>query len=126
MNKQALREYFAEQGQTKQKFGTIDCVKFVATAVKIGWGRDYIEDLQYHDRRSAVERLRGAGGLQLATCEVLGDMRPISELEPGDVIWFDRPATLGLLMPGYIAVKWGKTVHRFEIQPQMWGWRSGR
>lgn len=124
MNEDALREYFVEQSNLPQKFGTIDCVKFVANAVRIGWDRDYLGVLQYHDRRSAVDRLRALGGLRGACNHAMGDMVSITELEPGDVVWFDKPATIGLLMPNYVAVKLGKAIHRFQIEKQMMGWKT--
>jgi len=40
------------------------------------------------------------------------------------VIYFDKPATLGLLMGSYIAVKVGRVIHRLEIEPQQMGWRT--
>jgi Domain of unknown function (DUF6950) len=124
MNADALREYFDEQSGKRQSFGKIDCVSFVANAVRVGWDRDYLGVLQYHDRRSAVDRLRELGGLFNACCFAMGETVSIEKLEPGDVIWFDKPATVGLLMPGYVAVKMGKCIHRFEIEPQMIGWRT--
>ncbi len=93
-------------------------------AVFVGWGRDYRSILQYHDRRSAVDRLRVLGGLRGACNHAMGPMLAIDELEPGDVVWFDKPKSIGLLMPGYIAVKAGRTVHRFEIDPRMQGWKT--
>lgn len=54
----------------------------------------------------------------------MGDMISIDDLEPGDVIWFDRPASIGLLMPGYVALKMGRTIHRLEIEPRMKGWKT--
>lgn len=124
MNEDALRDYFDEQSGVRQKFGTIDCVKFVANAVRIGWGRNYLGVLQYSDRRSAVARLRELGGLRGACNMAMGEAVSIEELEPGDVVWFDKPATIGLLMPGYVAVKLGKCIHRFQIEKQMTGWRT--
>ena len=124
MNIEALRNYFALEATKPQKFGTVDCVKFVTHAVYIGWGRDYRDVLQYNSRRSAVNRLRELGGLQGACNYAMGPSMPIDQLEPGDVIWFDKPATIGLLMPGYIAVKMGHTIHRLEIESAMHGWRT--
>lgn len=126
MNVEALHAYLSEQAATRQRFGTVDCVSFVAGAVLAGWNRDYSDILGYSDRRSAVNRLRQLGGLRAACDYAMGDMHPIDELEPGDVIWFDEPATIGLLMPGYVAVKIGTPVHRVMIQPEMRGWISGR
>jgi hypothetical protein len=126
MNRIALRDFFNEQAHLPQKLGTVDCVSFVAQAVRVGWNRDYLGVLQYHDRRSAVDRLRELGGLRSACDHAMGEQYPVAELEAGDVIWFDRPKTIGLLMDGYVAVKMGRTIHRLQIEPQMMGWRSGR
>ncbi len=112
MNIPALHEYFIEQSQQQQKLGVVDCVQFVTGAVFAGWGRDYRDVLQYSDRRSAVTRLRQLGGLKEACVHALGEITIIDDLEPGDVIWYDKPATLGVLMPGYVAVKMGRSVQR--------------
>lgn len=122
MNIDALSTFFAAQAPTKQKFGTVDCVHFVTEAVFIGWGRDFRDVLKYNSRKTAVERLRYFGGLKAACQFAMGPMRSIEELKPGDVVWFDKPATIGLLMPGYIAVKMGHAIHRFQIENQMTGW----
>ena len=124
MNERAIRKFFVEQSQIRQKFGTVDCVSFVAQAVVVGWGRVHRDVLQYSDRRSAVDRLRSFGGLRRACNHAMGETFPIDELEPGDVVWFDKPATIGLLMPGYVAVKAGRCIHRLQIEPQMIGWKT--
>lgn len=124
MNKVALRDYFNEEFGKRQTFGAIDCVKFVAGAVFVGWDRNYLDVLQYVDRRSAVARLRELGGLRGACDHAMGARYSIAELAPGDVVWFDKPATIGLLMPGYIAVKMGRCIHRFQIEEQMTGWKT--
>ncbi|TFG83983.1 MAG: hypothetical protein E4G74_00325 [Erysipelotrichales bacterium] len=124
MNEEALREYFNDQSGVHQKFGTVDCVKFVAGAVRAGWNRDYLGVLQYSDRRSAVARLRELGGLRAACDMAMGEAVSVDSLEPGDVVWFDKPATIGLLMQEYVAVKLGKTIHRFKVDPKMIGWKT--
>lgn len=124
MNVTALRSYFNEQSGTPQRLGAVDCVKFVAGAVRVGWGRDFSTVLQYHNRRSAVDRLRELGGLKGACDVAMGDMHPVDELEPGDVVWFEKPDTIGVLMPGYIALKMGKTIHRLKVLPGMMGWKT--
>lgn len=124
MNINALRQFFDEQYGTPQKFGQVDCVRFVAEAVLVGWGRDYMDILGYSNRRTAVDRLRELGGLRGACDFAMGERRSIQELEPGDVVWFDKPATVGLLMPNYVAVKMGRCIHRFQIEPQMQGWKT--
>lgn len=124
MNVLALRAFFNTQAPQHQKLGTIDCVKFVTDAVFIGWGRDYRNILQYDSRRSAIDRLRELGGLQAACIHALGPMYPMEELTTGDVVWFDQPSSIGLLMPHYIALKMGHTIHRFDIEPEMRGWKT--
>ena len=124
MNIVALRKFFDEQANVPQRLGSVDCVLFVTGAVKAGWDRDYTSVLMYKDRRTAVQRLRQLGGLRRACDFAMGEAFPIDELEPGDVVWFDKPATIGLLMPGYVAVKLGKCVHRLEVEPQMMGWHT--
>lgn len=125
MNEDALHEYFIAEGSKKQKFGTVDCVSFVTGAVFAGWRRDYRSVLQYHDRRSAVVRLRELGGI-LGACDfAMGARHPVDKLSPGDVVYIEKPvASIGLLMPDYIAVKFGSTVHRYVIEPNMFGWKT--
>ena len=124
MNELALREYFNNEYGKPQKFGTIDCVQFVAGAVRAGWGRNYADVLRYNGRRDAINRLRELGGLRGACDFALGERFGIDELAPGDVVWFDKPATIGLLMPGYVAVKMGRCINRLKIEPQMTGWKT--
>jgi len=124
MNQAGLRNYFIEQAQAPGRFGTRDCVSFVTNAMLIGWGRNHVDLMQYHDRRSAVNRLRAAGGLRAACCHAWGDVRPVDELEPGDVVYFDKPPTLGLLMPGYVAIRSRRCIHRLQVEPQMMGWAT--
>ena len=124
MNIDALSEFFYAQATEKQKLGTIDCVNFVAEALFIGWDRDYRDILQYNSRRTAVNRLRELGGLKAACNFAMGSEQSIYDLQIGDVVWFDKPATIGLLMPGYIAVKLGKAVHRLQVEEHMTGWRT--
>ena len=127
MNVEALRDYFYETAAQEFKLGGMDCVRFVTEAVFIGWGRDYRDVLQYQDRRSAVSRLRFLGGLRGACNFAMGPMHDIDDLEPGDVVYYHKPkATIGLLMPGYVAVKMGKNIHRFEIEEGMKGWKTER
>lgn len=124
MNVLALQDFFWRESQRKQKLGVVDCVQFVCGAVKAGWDRDYSDILRYSDRRSAVQRLRVLGGLRAACDMAMGEQQPVDELEPGDVIWFDKPNTIGLLMPGYVAVKIGGRIDRYEIEPEMIGWKT--
>lgn len=107
-------------------FGQYDCVRFVAEALKVGWDKDYLKELQYHDRRSAVRRLRAAGGLREATIEVLGPEISITALGTGDVAWVEPPfgpKAIGLIMPSYIALKGKRTIHRLRMELAGSGWK---
>ncbi len=124
MNAQALHEYFERTAAAPFRLGGLDCVRFVAEALHAGWGRDYRTRLGYRDRRSACVRLRASGGLRDALGTVLGAEFPPTQLRPGDVAWFEPPATIGLVMPGYVAVKVGHTIHRADLCCAEFGWRT--
>ncbi len=124
MNIPALRLYLNEQAPLPFRLGVVDCVTFVCGAVLAGWGRDFRFHLHYDDRRSAVDQLRAAGGLEQSITTALGPLRPIAELKRGDVIWFDEPRTLGLLMDEYVAVKANCEIHRIALLPQYMGWKT--
>ena len=125
MNKQALRQFFHKQSVIRQKLGTVDCVTFVTQAVYVGWGRDYRSVLQFDDRRSAVNRLRELGGLKKACLHAMGSMYYMEDLEPGDVIWYDKPQpTLGLLMPGFVLVRGAYSIHRHAADDHLMGWKT--
>ena len=124
-----LRNYLANQAQLPFRLGVHDCTNFVAGALQAGWGneRNFFADLGYWDRRSAVKRLRLGGGLKAAITRVLGPMRPIQELNVGDVVWFDNPNTVGLLLPAvglYVAVKGHYEIRRLEPEKFLNGWRT--
>lgn len=122
VNIPALQEYFWDEAQLKQQFGVHDCVTFVVGALKVGWSRDFTHHLGYHDRKSAVLRLRQAGGLEAAITRVLGPKRPIRDLGPGSIIWFCEPDTVGLLMHDYIAVKYASGILKLDIIDNLEGW----
>ena len=124
MNIPALQTYFWCESTRTQQLGIVDCVKFVVGAVFVGWDRDYRDILQYSDRRSAINRLRELGGLKEACIHAMGQMHPVDELVPGDVIWIDSSTAIGLLMEGYVAVKAGRQIHRYQIDPEMTGWKT--
>ena len=124
MNIEATRNYFERVSRLPQRFGVYDCCTFVVETLLYGFNRDYRDALRYYDPRSAVRRLRKAGGLRDAFCEVLGPERLISGEVLGSVAYFDRPAFVGIVMPGYIAVKGNKVIHRFLIEPHRTGWRT--
>jgi hypothetical protein len=123
MNVQALAEFLSESAQRPAKLGSFDCVSFAFEGVKIGWDRDYLDCLGYQDRRSAIDRLRAADGLYDAICEGLGQDLPICELDPGDLAWLP-PSLIGLIMPGYIAVKCYRTVLRVPLEQARSGWKT--
>ena len=114
MNTVALSEYFETAAQQRAEFGHLDCVRFVVDAMYVGWDRDYRDVLQYSDRRSAVKRLRDAGGLQEAFIDALGEPVAASELRPGDIAWFSDPA-VGLVLENCIVVKMRKTIVRMRL-----------
>ncbi len=90
----------------------------------VGWGRDFTHELGYWDRRTAVSRLRAAGGLHQAISDVLGMPRHIEHLAPGDLVYFDTPPTLGLLLDNGVIVKGHYTVQRALLSPEMMGWST--
>jgi hypothetical protein len=124
MNELALRDYFERVARLPQRFGVYDCCTFVVEVLLYGFNRDFRHALRYWDRRSAVTRLRGAGGLREAFTDVLGPEQLISDCPPGTVAYFNNPAFVGILMPDYIAVKGHKVIHRFRIEPHRTGWRT--
>lgn len=122
MNHRAIAEYFNSQASTRSSLGDYDCVRFVIEALRVGWGVDYRAMLGYDDRRSAVDRLRLAGGLEGAFTREFGEPIAPAELLPGDVAYFEDPA-VGLVMPGYIAVKLRGSIGRVPLQFASKGWR---
>lgn len=126
MDAQALRDYFEEAAQRPFVFGDYDCVRFVAEAVRVGWGRDFMQQLRYQGRKSAVLRLRRADGLFQAVSGVLGAPTPTDDLMPGDVAWLPQGrASIGLIMPGYIALKGHQCIHRVDPSSATTGWSTG-
>lgn len=123
MNADGLGEYFASEAKTRARLGGLDCVRFAIEALYFGWGVDYREILGYHDRRSAIDRLRIAGGLEAAFTAELGEPIPPVLLLPGDLAYFPDPS-IGLVMPGYCAVKVHGTIARIPLQLIYKGWRS--
>lgn len=124
MNALALRQYLNTQANLTNKLGVTDCVTFVTNAVFAGWNRDYRGMLDYSDRKTAVAQLRRMGGLKGACMKAMGGMYSIADLEPGDVVWYNRPPCIGLLMQGYIMVKQAHTIHRVEIENHLMGWKT--
>jgi hypothetical protein len=122
MNTVALSEYFEATAQQRAEFGHLDCVRFVVDAMYVGWNRDYRDVLKYYDRRSAVNRLRAAGGLFEAFKDELGEPVPASELRPGDIAWYSDPA-VGLVLEDCIVVKIRKTIIRMPLDSITIGWK---
>lgn len=123
MDEIAIRDYFERAHGMRSALGDLDCVRFTIEGIFYGWGIDYREILGYQDRRTAIDRLRIAGGLQQAFTDELGDPVDVDELLPGDIAYFDDPA-VGLVMPGYIAVKYRSTIFRAPRQFARCGWHS--
>ena len=123
MNAEALHDYLARTAGQPARLGTLDCVRFVAEALHVGWGRDYRDLLHYSDRKSAVTQLRQAGGLYEAVCQALGQDIPVTDLEPGDIAWFPDPC-IGLILPDCIAVKYRSTVLRAPRNAAYSGWKT--
>lgn len=130
MNIEALSAYLQVAARAPAKFGGLDCVRFVSECLRIGWDRDFTHMLQYHDRRSAVDRLRRDGGLIEAMIAVFGQDIPISDLEPGDIACFPDP-TIGIILPSFlggqpaiIAVKFRRTILRLPLSAARSGWKT--
>ncbi len=123
MNVWALHKYLIAAAARPSVFGRYDCVCFVFEAIREGWDRDYLTRLDYYGRRSAVDRLRAAGGLDEAISEHLGQDIPMSDLSPGDIAWLP-PANIGLIMPDYIAVKYRRTILRVPLSEARSGWKT--
>jgi len=125
MNTEALHKYLSAVESKQVTLGHHDCVRFVVEALYVGFDRDYRAQLEYWDRRSAVVRLRRAGGLRNAASDAFGHEVPKKKLVPGDVAYLEIPqATLGLILPGYIAMKVGHTIHRVDFRAIDFGWKT--
>jgi len=123
MDRAALSKYFEATATKPAALGGLDCVRFVIDALYVGWRVDYRDILGYQDRRTAIDRLRIAGGLEAAFTAELGDPIEAEELSPGDIAFFNDPA-IGLVMPGYVAVKFHRTIGRVPLYCAAKGWRS--
>jgi len=123
VDSQALRDYFLEVHSEPAKFGSLDCVRFVIDGIQRGWGVDYRGILGYQDRKSACERLRISCGLKQAFTDELGEPIYVHELIPGDIAYFDDPM-VGLVMDGYIAVKYRRTIVRTPMLLAACGWHT--
>jgi hypothetical protein len=123
MNVEALAEFLNASAQRPFVLGKFDCVSFTFEGVRVGWDRDYLKFLEYSDRRSAVDRLRGSDGLYDAICEGLGQDVPMCDLTAGDIAWIPE-STIGLIMPDYIAVKAYRTIFRVPFEFARSGWKT--
>ena len=119
----ALSKYLADAAGRRSKLGEYDCVRFVIEALYAGWRVDYRNILGYQDRRTVIDRLRIAGGLEQAFTDELGPPVNPADLLPGDIAYFQDPA-VGLVMPGYIAVKVRSTIGRVPLQFANKGWHA--
>ena len=123
MDADALSDYLSEAAQRPAALGRFDCVRFVAEGLAVGWGRDFRDRLGYSDRRSAVDRLRAAGGLYDAVCSELGQDLPISELRAGDIAYFPDPS-IGLVLRDRIVLKAYRTILHVPLLAARSGWRT--
>lgn len=123
MNVEALHKFFDEYAPLPQKLGTIDCVTFTIEALRVGWDKDYRWGMEYNDRRSAVNQLRTQGSLLGAFRRVFGFEDFVDGMPAGSIAYFPTPATVGLVLPDYIAVKAHKQIIRAEKVVGLKGWR---
>ncbi len=126
MNTPALQDYFERVARLPQRFGVYDCCTFIVESLLIGWDRDYRDALGYFDRRTAVGRLRRAGGLRAAFEQVLGPGGYISDGPPGSIAWFGDfgQKSVGLVLQDKILVKGNGCIHRFIMEDYRTGWRT--
>jgi len=130
VNVPALAAYLDRAATVPARLGGFDCVRFVIEGIRVGWGEDFRGCLRYACRREAVEQLRGAGGLRANFCAVLGDPVAAAGLQPGDIAYLSDPETgtaaVGLVLPGYVAVKVGRTIARVPLDRVAEGWTWAR
>lgn len=117
-----LSAYLAHAATQQSELGGLDCVRFTVEALREGFGIDLRANLKYRDKREAIGRIRRHRGLDSAIRHELGEPIPAEELRPGDIA-FVPPRAMGLVMPGYIAVKFRATVWRLEMHTASHGWR---
>ena len=123
---EALSVYLFTVASRPYELGKMDCVRFVADCLRIGYDLHYHEFLGYNDRQSALRRLREAGGLKKAIESVLDREVPACDLHPGDVAWLpnNRHGVIGFIMPGQVLVKADCRIDRFDIHSVQSGWRT--
>lgn len=124
MNEMAIRDYWNRVAGLPQRFGVYDCCTFVVETLLYGFDRDYRDALMYFDRRSAVVRLRRSGGLRDAFCDILGPESLCQGFPPGSVAYFQKPASVGIIMRDYIALKGHGKIHKVQFDPNQTGWKT--
>lgn len=123
MNAEILHDYFRSVAGRRQRLGVCDCVTFTVDVLRLGFGKDYREHMQYSDRRSAVKRLRRSGGLLPAMVELFGPLQPIESLGAGSIAYFEKPRrALGVVMGEYIMVRGDGCLHRLTLNSAAGGW----
>lgn len=124
MNEVAIRDYLDAATKKRPAFGHYDCVRFVIELLYVGFDRDYRDRLEYWDRRSAVRRLRSAGGLRAAFVDCFGDELAAGDLVSGDVAFYQKPDTVGLILPQCVAMYFCGTLHAIDRSTVIFGWRT--
>jgi hypothetical protein len=117
-----LAEFFADVVNEQSSLAKMDCVIFVVDALRYGFDVDLRDRLRYHDKKTALARIRKHRGLDGAIQHELGPPLPRDQLRYGDVA-FIRPHAIGLVMPTYIAVKGRSTIWRITLDLAVHGWR---
>ena len=124
MRVERLAAYLEGCASQPARLGHLDCVRFVAGGLVAGWDRDFHDLLGYEDRRSAVARLRKAGGLYAAISTEFGPPVPAEELKPGDIAYYADPA-IGLVLPNCCVLKIYRTIARVPRSSAACGWPTG-
>ena len=110
--------------QKRPALGHYDCVRFVIELLYVGFDRDYRDRMEYWDRRSAVRRLRKAGGLRAAFTECFGNELLADDLVVGDIAFYQKPDTVGLILPQCVAMYFCGTMHAVDRSTVTIGWRT--
>lgn len=124
MNPEAIREYLEAAATKRPALGHYDCVRFVIELLYVGFDRDYRDRMEYWDRRSAVRRLRKAGGLRSAFVDCFGNELQRDDLVSGDIAFYSKPDTVGLILPNCVAMYFCGTMHAVDHSTITIGWRT--
>jgi hypothetical protein len=124
MNENAIREYFEAASLKRPAFGHYDCVRFVIELLYVGFDRDYRASMEYWDRRSAVRRLRKSGGLRNAFTDCFGEELSSDDLVVGDISFYPKPDTVGLILPNCVAAYYCGAVQALDRSTVTIGWRT--